>query len=129
MFELTSNSFFCRTIKFDEEKLLRDVNLNSAKFEIQAFRFRCKEEQLRLPRIVRIGAFQNELPIPASSTIKEMRSAMYKMAESIITSAAQLNVNVFCFQEGWSKYLNLIDKRSSRSQFLKTGVATSFNEK
>lgn len=93
-----------RPLYIHEERFLKEANVSFARFEVQGYKFSCKEEQVRLPRVVRIGAFQNELPVTATSTIKEMRAAVYKMAESAITAAAYLDVNVFCFQEAWSEY-------------------------
>ncbi|CAG9770768.1 unnamed protein product [Ceutorhynchus assimilis] len=70
-------------------------------FEIKAYAIPCPEEQLRSPRFVRIGLFQNELPLPATSRIQDMKDAMFKMAKEAVDAAAQLDTNVFCFQEAW----------------------------
>lgn len=59
-------------------------------------------EQLRPPKIVRIGIFQHKLPLPPNSPIKEVRDGLFKLAEKAIETAALGGVNVFCFQEAWS---------------------------
>lgn len=38
-------------------------------FELAAYKFEVKEEQLRRPRIVRIGAVQNKIVLPTSSPL------------------------------------------------------------
>jgi len=74
----------------------------STDLEIAAYNFPCNPEQLRTPRLVRIGAFQNKLPLATDAPIVEQRTALYKLAENAITLAAKSNVNVLCFQEAWN---------------------------
>ncbi|XP_066257850.1 beta-ureidopropionase isoform X2 [Euwallacea similis] len=71
-------------------------------FELKAYGIPCPQEQLRSPKIVRVGLFQHQIPLPATSKIQNMKEAMYKMAKEVIHTAAQLDVNVFCFQEAWN---------------------------
>lgn len=44
--------------------------------------------------------------MPATSKIQDMKDAMFKMAKEAVDTAAKLEVNVFCFQEAWSKFLS-----------------------
>lgn len=74
------------------------------KFDVAAYRIDCPEEQLRKPRIVKIGLFQHKIPLPTWSPINEMRDAMFQMAAEALEVASKGGVNVFCFQEAWSKY-------------------------
>nr|CAI5862781.1 unnamed protein product [Callosobruchus analis] len=78
----------------------------SQKYNVQllARRFSCQEEELRSPRIVRVGLFQHKIPLPTWSAIKEMREAVYRMASEALEVAGLSGVNVFCFQEAWSEY-------------------------
>ncbi|XP_066149186.1 beta-ureidopropionase [Euwallacea fornicatus] len=71
-------------------------------FELKAYGIPCPEEQLRSPKIVRVGLFQHQIPLPATSKIQNMKEAMFKMAKEVIHTAAQMDVNVFCFQEAWN---------------------------
>lgn len=71
-------------------------------FELKAVGIPCPEEQIRSPRIVRTGLFQNQIPIPATSQILDMRNAMQKMASEALEVAAKMDVNIFCFQEAWN---------------------------
>nr|CAI5862787.1 unnamed protein product [Callosobruchus analis] len=76
----------------------------SQKYNVQllARRFSCQEEELRSPRIVRVGLFQHKIPLPTWSAIKEMREAVYRMASEALEVAGLSGVNVFCFQEAWN---------------------------
>lgn len=71
--------------------------------QLKTHQFTAQSEQLRPPRKVRVGIFQNKLPLPTTAPISEQRAALHKLAEKAITIAAQSGVNVFCFQETWSK--------------------------
>ncbi|KAH1018697.1 beta-ureidopropionase [Dendroctonus ponderosae] len=71
-------------------------------FDIQAYSIPCPEEQLRKPRLVRVGLFQHQIPLPAPSKVQDMKEAMFKMAREALDAAAAMNVNVFCFQEAWN---------------------------
>jgi hypothetical protein len=71
--------------------------------ELVSCRFDSAPEQLRPPKIVRVGIFQHKLPLPPGVPIKEQRDALYKLAKGAIETAAIGGVNVFCFQEAWSE--------------------------
>ncbi|XP_018561729.1 beta-ureidopropionase [Anoplophora glabripennis] len=72
------------------------------KINVVSSGFKCKEEQLRAPRKVRVGLFQHEHPVPTSTPIKETRDAMFKLAKEAIEVAFKGGVNIFCFQEAWN---------------------------
>lgn len=85
----------------EAEEHAKEVNL-----ELSGYGFLNKPEQLRSPRIIRVGAFQNKLPLPPSTPILEQRNALYSLAKNAITCARLAKVNIFCFQEAWSKFLH-----------------------
>lgn len=70
--------------------------------EVVTSGFNCKEEQLRVPRKVRVGLFQHQHPVPTSTSIKETRDATFKLAKEATEVAFKGGVNVFCFQEAWN---------------------------
>lgn len=72
--------------------------------ELKTCGFKSKTEQTRSSRLTRVGVFQHATPLPTSSPILEMREAVFQLAKNAIAIAAAANVNVFCFQEAWSKY-------------------------
>lgn len=73
----------------------------TAKIDLKAYAFPSKAEQLRSPRITRVGIFQNSIPLPTWTPIKDMRNAFYEIAKEVVGIAAEAKVNVFCFQEAW----------------------------
>lgn len=75
---------------------------NELNFELQGYSFKHNNEQLRAPRITRVGIFQHKTPLPTWEKIEKQRAALFEMAEKVIGQAAKQNVNVFCFQEAWS---------------------------
>lgn len=79
----------------------------SAKIELKAYAFQSIPEQLRSPRIVRVGIFQNSIPVATWTPVKEARDAFHQMAKEVLAIAATANVNVFCFQEAWGKFFIL----------------------
>ncbi|KAJ8921287.1 hypothetical protein NQ315_013761 [Exocentrus adspersus] len=71
--------------------------------DLVACGFNCKEEQLRSPKLTRVGLFQHKLvPFPTSTPIQEMKYALFKVANKAIRIAARSGVNVFCFPEIWN---------------------------
>ena len=76
-------------------------------FDVRTHTFNAAPEQLRPPRRVRVGIYQHAHPVPPGAPILEQRTALYKMAEQVISAAALSGVNVFCFQETWSKAISL----------------------
>ena len=71
-------------------------------FEIKAFKFNAEKEQLRAPRIVRIGLIQNTIVLPTTAPFKEQYLAIEKKIENILYAAADMGVNVICLQEAWT---------------------------
>lgn len=69
-------------------------------FEIKAFQKNAAQEQLRKPRIVRIGAIQNTVVLPTTAPFADQYAAIEKKVETMIEAAADMNVNVLCLQEG-----------------------------
>lgn len=77
------------------------------KLELQGYIFPCPKEQLRAPKIVRVGAAQFKTPFGSdigSATVAEHLKAAYKLVEQIVSVAAKCGVNILCLQEAWSKY-------------------------
>ncbi|KAK9751685.1 Carbon-nitrogen hydrolase [Popillia japonica] len=70
--------------------------------EIQSYKFACPREQTRLPKITRVGLFQNKTPLETWAPIQEQRQALHNLAEKAIEAAAKASVNIFCFQEAWT---------------------------
>ncbi|XP_061458819.1 beta-ureidopropionase isoform X3 [Rhineura floridana] len=72
------------------------------RFELQGYAFGAEPEQLRQPRIVRVGLIQNKIPLPTNAPVAEQVTALHKRIEEIVEVAAMCGVNVICFQEVWT---------------------------
>ncbi|XP_061458818.1 beta-ureidopropionase isoform X2 [Rhineura floridana] len=73
------------------------------RFELQGYAFGAEPEQLRQPRIVRVGLIQNKIPLPTNAPVAEQVTALHKRIEEIVEVAAMCGVNVICFQEVWKR--------------------------
>lgn len=71
-------------------------------FEIKSYNFTAAKEDLRNPRIVKIGAVQNSIVAPTTDSIQNQRKKIYEKIERIIEAAAHDNVNILCLQEAWT---------------------------
>ncbi|XP_053557964.1 beta-ureidopropionase [Bombina bombina] len=71
-------------------------------FELQGYAFEAAEEQLRRPRIVRVGLIQNKIPLPTTDPVIAQVSALHKRIAKIVEVAAMCGVNIVCFQEAWT---------------------------
>ena len=91
-----------RTIEIPKEATEISTTID---FEIKTEKFTAAAEQLRSPRLVRVGIFQNKLPLKTTATVMEQRQALHTLAEKAISAAAACRVNIFCFQETWSEHL------------------------
>ncbi|XP_063830022.1 beta-ureidopropionase-like [Ostrinia nubilalis] len=71
-------------------------------FEVAAYDFPTKKEEIRSPRIVKIGVIQHSIAIATNKPVAEQRQAIFDKIRNIIESAANEGVNVICLQEAWS---------------------------
>lgn len=72
-------------------------------FEIKGYRFTARPEQLRQPRVVRVGAIQNSIALPTTAPIEKQREGIWNKLKVMIKAAAQAGCNIVCTQEAWSK--------------------------
>ena len=70
-------------------------------FEVKAFSFPSVKDQLREPRVVRVGVIQHSIVLPTTDPVDAQYFAMERKIERIIDAAAQMGVNVLCLQETW----------------------------
>jgi len=59
-------------------------------------------EQIRSPRLVRVGLIQHKIVLQTTEPILEQRSAIHKKIELYIRKAASYDVKILCLQEAWS---------------------------
>jgi len=70
-------------------------------FEIVASKIEAEPEQLRPPRIVRMGIIQNAIATPTSDPVLDQYLAIESKIEKMIDAAGAMGVNVLCLQETW----------------------------
>ncbi|KAM4049159.1 beta-ureidopropionase [Anomaloglossus baeobatrachus] len=71
-------------------------------FELKGYMFDAAGEQLRKPRVIRVGLIQNKIQLPTSSPVAEQVNALHRRIAEIVEVAAMCDVNIVCFQEAWT---------------------------
>lgn len=98
------------TVNHDSNRnlnLSNSENKSEGNFEVAGWRFKASQEQLRPPRIVRVGLVQHSIVLPTTSPIKEQRDAIYSKITKYVEQAASNGVNILCLQEAWRMYTRL----------------------
>ncbi|KAL5287352.1 UPB1 family protein [Megaselia abdita] len=80
----------------ETRKLAEKINL-----ELKGYSIPAASEELRKPRIVRIGAIQNAIVLPTTDPFEKQRNAIHNKVSEIIKIASTANVNIVCMQECW----------------------------
>jgi len=70
-------------------------------FDVKNFRFKAAPEQLRAPRIVKMGLVQNGIVKSTGDSVQEQYQAIQDRVEILIDAAGEMGVNVLCLQEAW----------------------------
>ncbi|XP_035236104.1 beta-ureidopropionase isoform X2 [Anguilla anguilla] len=71
-------------------------------FELKGCIFEAGREQLRQPRVVRVGLIQNAIVLPTDAPIMEQITALHRRVGEMVEVAAMCGVNIVCFQEAWT---------------------------
>lgn len=93
-------------INFRPKLDLSAVNIEGNDFAVEGYSILAKPEQLRSPRIVRLGLVQNSIVLPTTASIEEQRNALHTRIAQIAHSAYLARVNVLGLQEAWRKSKN-----------------------
>ena len=67
---------------------------------LQGFKFTAAQEQLRPPRVVRVGIIQNAIVLPTTVPYADQRSAIFERVTGMIGAAAACGANIVCLQVG-----------------------------
>lgn len=89
----------------DHEIKVKDENLILAEdnnFDISAYSFSALREDLRTPRIVKVGIIQNSIAIKTNKPIFKQRDAIFAKVAKLIEAAGSEGVNILCLQEAWT---------------------------
>jgi len=71
-------------------------------YDIKAYKFEAAPEQLRKPRLVRIGLIQNAIVLPTTAPVLEQYEAIEAKLAELINAAGSMGVNILCLQEAWT---------------------------
>eukprot|EP01064_Diplonema_japonicum_P022287 TRINITY_DN319_c3_g1_i2.p1 TRINITY_DN319_c3_g1~~TRINITY_DN319_c3_g1_i2.p1 ORF type:complete len:394 (+),score=84.84 TRINITY_DN319_c3_g1_i2:44-1225(+) len=72
-------------------------------FEVKGYKLgNTLTEQLREPRVVRVGAVQNSIVLPTNAPLDAQYKAICDKLEKIADTAAKMNVNILALQEAWT---------------------------
>ncbi|DBB06655.1 hypothetical protein WJX77_003362 [Trebouxia sp. C0004] len=74
----------------------------AADFDVQAYKFRARQEQNRKPRHVKIGLIQNSIKAPTTAPYAEQTQALYTAVQKLVDAAGSAGVQVLCLQEAWT---------------------------
>ncbi|XP_075541325.1 beta-ureidopropionase pyd3 isoform X1 [Dermacentor variabilis] len=88
----------CAALDLDSEAL---ALATEHKFELKGYRMVAEKEEMRPPRVVRLGLVQNRIVLPTTEPVAAQREALHHRIETIVEAAALCGVNVICFQETW----------------------------
>ncbi|KAL3683722.1 hypothetical protein R1sor_001744 [Riccia sorocarpa] len=101
----------------------------SANFDVLAYRFSAVPEQLRKPRIVRIGLIQNAIVLPTTDPYERQMSAIRDRIKQLVDAAGEAGVNVLCLQEAWTMPFAFCTRERSWCEFAESaenGASTKF---
>lgn len=88
-----------RSLTLQSEQLERIAALDC---DAKAYAFSAAPEQMRPPRVVRIGLIQNAVVLPTTAPYLDQRAAIWQRVGQLIDEAAAARVNVLCLQEAWT---------------------------
>lgn len=89
----------CSKLQFSGEPVDHARNHD---FELKGYKVAADSEELRPPRIVRVGLVQNKIVLPTTEPVAAQKEALHKRIETIVDAAGLCGVNVVCFQETWN---------------------------
>ncbi|KAK4254220.1 hypothetical protein QN277_009628 [Acacia crassicarpa] len=97
-------------------------------FDLQAFSFHADKEQLREPRIVRVGLIQNSIALPTNAPFLDQKRAILEKLRPIIDAAGASGVNILCLQETWMMPFAFCTREKTWCEFaeLVDGESTKF---
>lgn len=89
----------------------------SRDYDLQGYRFLAREEQLRAPRVVRIGLVQNAIVLPTTEQYGKQKQAIHDRVSQLVHVAGRAGVNVLCLQEAWTMPFAFCTREREWSEF------------
>lgn len=100
----THTSLTLNTCIFRPKLELTDAIKVAQDFIVDGYKILAKAEQLRVPRILRLGLVQNAIVAPTTHPVDIQREALYTKIRDIAYAANQASVAVLGLQEAWCKF-------------------------
>lgn len=100
-----------------------------ADFDLQAYAFKALPEQMRAPKLVRIGLIQNKTVLPTTSPFQEQAQAIRDHVGVLMDAAGQAGVKILCLQEAWTMPFAFCTREKHWLEFAESaeeGVSTLF---
>ncbi|PSC72774.1 beta-ureidopropionase [Micractinium conductrix] len=91
--------------------------------DLQGYRFEAAPEQLRAPRVVRVGLVQNSIQAPTTAPFMQQRQAVHDRVREIIDAAGAAGVQVLCLQEAWHMPFALCTREKEWNEFAESAEA------
>jgi beta-ureidopropionase len=100
-------------------------------FDLQAYSFSADKEQLREPRVVRVGLIQNSIALPTTEPFLDQNRAIFQKLEPLINAAGASGVNILCLQEAWTMPFAFCTREKRWCEFAEPvdGESTQFLQK
>ncbi|EFN58757.1 hypothetical protein CHLNCDRAFT_34065 [Chlorella variabilis] len=95
----------------------------AASYDLQAYRFQAAPEQLRPPRVVRVGLVQNSIHAPTTAPFVEQRQAIHDRVRQIVDAAGAAGVQVLCLQEAWHMPFAFCTREKQWTEFAESAEA------
>lgn len=73
----------------------------NSNIDLKSFQFSSNPEQLRQPRVVRIGLVQHSIKAPTTAPMDQQRQNIFDRVSEIAAIASECNVNILCLQEAF----------------------------
>lgn len=87
-----------RKLSLPAKAIERSTELN---VDLKGYGFQAEDEQLRPPRLVKIGLVQNSIKLPTSDSFLEQRQKIHERIEEIASISGECGVNILCLQEAF----------------------------
>eukprot|EP00959_Pyramimonas_sp_CCMP1952_P468702 9493672-Pyramimonas_sp.AAC.1 len=70
-------------------------------FDLQAYKFGAAMEQMRKPRVVKVGLIQNAVTHPSTAPFLEQAEGIRERIRIMLDAAGEAGVKIACLQEAW----------------------------
>eukprot|EP00240_Pyramimonas_obovata_P004855 CAMPEP_0118922146 /NCGR_PEP_ID=MMETSP1169-20130426/1171_1 /TAXON_ID=36882 /ORGANISM="Pyramimonas obovata, Strain CCMP722" /LENGTH=395 /DNA_ID=CAMNT_0006862973 /DNA_START=99 /DNA_END=1286 /DNA_ORIENTATION=+ len=98
-------------------------------FDLQGYKFGAATEQMRKPRVVKVGIIQNAVTHPSTAPFLEQAEGIRERIRIILDAAGESGVKIACLQEAWPMPFAFCTREKQWCEFAEsaeTGPSTKF---